>query len=178
MTVTNSDNNQIKKDNIYEEFILWSALPPSERAKSGIETQEQFADHYKIGVNTPTAWKKKYGFEDRVKLIRREWAASKTGGVIESIYNSAMNGNAQSQKMWLEHFEKDTRKDSENGQHIPVIHPEDILFIIQSMPEPYRAKHVLFLQEFLNDAQKLRYSGHLEDKEIPPQDHEVDAGRA
>lgn len=167
MTVNNSENNkEIKKVDVYREFIIWSALPPSERGKSGIETQEQFSKHYGIGINTPTLWKQRAGFREQVNRLRDGWVFGKTSDVIESVYNSAVGGNAQSQKMWLEHFEAESKEGSKKIPDAPVMHPDDIIFIVQCMPEPYKTKHMNFLFEFLNDAQKLRYSGQLDDKEV------------
>jgi hypothetical protein len=91
----------VKRQDIYEEFILWSAMPPTERSKLGIETQDQFVKSYGIGINTPTAWKKNRDYERRVTELRREWAFGKTSAVIEGIYKSAVRGNTQSQKLWL-----------------------------------------------------------------------------
>lgn len=48
--VTNSDFRDVKRVDIYEEFCLWSAMPPSERSKFGIETQEQFVQFFKTIV--------------------------------------------------------------------------------------------------------------------------------
>jgi hypothetical protein len=43
----------------------------------------------------------------------------------------------------------------------------DMIFLIDSFPEPYRTKHLKWVQTLLEEGQKLRYSGELENKDMP-----------
>ena len=53
------------KRSIYNEFILWTAMPHPEKVRLGIETQGQFSEQYKINEDTLTNWKKRPDFESR-----------------------------------------------------------------------------------------------------------------
>jgi len=150
--MTNSEKRQPKRVDIYEEFIQWSALPPTERMKQGIETQEQFVEFYKIGINTPTAWKRRKDFEVRVTIMRREWAFGKTSAIIEGMYRSAMKGNPFSQKLWLQYFHGFNEK-----QEVPVVDQRvtgvnDVLALIAILPEEQKEKHYEWIKQFLLDA--------------------------
>lgn len=147
--VTNSENREPKRMDIYEEFCLWSAMPPSERAKFGIETQEQFVEFYNIGVNTPTAWKRRTDYKVYVTTLRSEWAFAKTGAVIEGIYRSALKGNPHSQKLWLQYFHGFSEKKELTIKDRPVIGINDILYLVEQLPESEREKYYEWLRDLL-----------------------------
>jgi len=163
-TVTKSDKRDPRRVDVYEEFVLWSAMPPSERSRCGIKTQEQFVKLYKIGINTPTAWKKRPEYEMRVTALRQEWAFSRTGEVIESIYRSALKGNPQSQKLWLQGFtefsEKHEVKKPEERASASV---DDLLTLIEFLPEEKKKKYYDWITELLVEAsivqERARYQG-------------------
>ena len=78
----------VKKESAYEQFILWSAMPPIERMKLGIQTQEEFAEKNFIAASTTTMWRKRPDFQKRVEDLRRHWAFDKTSDVIYGIFSS------------------------------------------------------------------------------------------
>lgn len=160
--VTNSDKREPKRIDIFEEFVLWSAMPPTERYKLGIETQEQFVEFYKIGINTPTAWKQRRGYEERVTALRKEWAFGKTSAVIEGIYRSALKGNPMSQKLWLQYFHGFSEKLQIAQASQVVITTNDIRFLIESLPEPMKSKHYMFLRELLDDSVAAKDAGTVD----------------
>lgn len=155
-TVTNSEQRAPNRSDIYAEFVTWSALPPSERAKFGIETQEQFCEYYNIGINTPAAWKKRPDYEPRVTALRREWAFGKTGMVIEGIYRSALKGNPHSQKLWLQYFHGFSEKQEVTVTSKPEVGVNDVRFIIEALPEPHRSKFHGYLAEIITTANAFR----------------------
>lgn len=176
--MTNRDNKAPKRVDIYEEFVLWSAMPPRERGKLGIETQEEFVEFYNIGINTPTAWKRRPDYEARVTAIRHEWAFDRTGAVIEGIYLSALKGNPFSQKLWLQYFHGFTEKAEVNVANKVEITVNDIRFIIEALPEPLKSKHYGYLRDLLADSTafadarnidvtKLNDAGEVEDTGRP-----------
>ncbi len=160
-TVTNSDSRGPRKINIYDEFVKWSALPPSERIKQGIETQEQFVEFYNIGINTPTYWKKQPNFKSKVRELRAEWTFGKTGAVLEGVYRSAMKGSTGSQKLFLELSGelpgKNKRiEDEQKYEPVEVLPPRDLRsFIDEIFPEPLKTKYNDLLNEMLIDADAL-----------------------
>ena len=160
--VTNSENRQPKRVDVYEEFVLWSAMPPSERFKLGIETQEQFVEFYKIGINTPAAWKRRPDYEARVTAIRKEWAFGKTSAVIEGIYRSALKGNPASQKLWLQYFHNFSEKQEVKHVAKTEVGVNDVRFLIDGLPEPHRTKFHGYLREIVDTTCALRHARQLD----------------
>ena len=154
--MTNSDKREVKRQDIYEEFVLWSAMPPTERLKLGIETQEQFVEFYKIGINTPTAWKRRRDFETRVTALRKEWAFDKTNEVIYGIYRSAVKGNPHSQKLWLQYFLNFSEKQEIKQTNVVEVGVNDVRFIIDGLPEPARTKFRAQLRELIDYANAVK----------------------
>lgn len=170
--MTNRENGTVRKDSIYEEFILWTSMPPTERYKLGIETQEQFADFYKISINTPTAWKRRADFQPRVTALRKEWAFEKTSMVLESVLRNAVKGSSASQKLWLQYFHNFPKEQEQETKKISLLHHNDIRMAIDVMPPDLKAKYYGFLQELVDTLDKLAETGEL-NVEIfnPDRDH-------
>lgn len=155
--------NLIKPD-IYKEFILWTALPPIEKQKLGIETQTAFCEYYKVHINTTTKWKERPDFEKRVDAILKMWSTDKTPDVVYGIYRAAVKGNPMSQMLWLQYFKKfNPKKEEEDDRKKVEYGVNDIRFLISTLPEPLRTKHYGYLRELIEDAQQLRHAGRLED---------------
>lgn len=153
--------------NIFDEYILWFAMPLKAKESMGIETDEQFAEFYEITSRTLRNWKDRPEFEDQVRRLRKKWAFEKTGHVLEGIYRSAVKGNDKSQKLWLQVFEGFTEK-TENTQIIKVeLNANDIRFVIQNLPEEYHEKYYGYLREIYDTAQALRFTGQLRDLDVP-----------
>lgn len=150
--VTSGENREPKRVDIYEEFVLWSAMPPSERMRFGVETQEQFCDFYKIGTNTPARWKRRSDYEARVTALRREWAFGKTGAVIEGIYRSALKGNPHSQKLWLQYFHNFSERQEVNLVQRATVSVDDMIFLIGALPKELQERHYRWMTELLHDA--------------------------
>jgi len=167
--MTNSENRTVKKDSVYEEFIVWTSMPPSERHKLGIETQQQFSDYYHISINTPTAWKKRADFQSRVTDLRKESAFEKTSIVIESILRGAVKGSSASQKLWLQYFHN-FPKNLENEQPKGFVHHSDIRLIIDMMPPDMRTKFYQYLSEINDAVQMLIRTGEIKDGPVPEED--------
>jgi hypothetical protein len=146
-TVTNSDKRDPKRADIYEEFVLWSAMPPTERHLLGIETQQQFVEYHKIGINTPAAWKRRPDFGARVTELRREWAFDKSSDIIYGIYRAAIKGNAHSQKLWMQYFLGFSEKTETKNSNVVEVGVNDVRFIIDGLPEPERTKFHGYIRE-------------------------------
>lgn len=162
-TLANQGSRVPYKASVYEEFILWTAMPPKERDKLGIETQGEFTKHFKIGEGTPTAWKARPDFIARVTELRRQWAFDKTGNVIEGIYISALKGNPFSQKLWLQYFLGFTEKTEVENTNKVEVSINDIRHLINQLPEPLRFKHHANLRELLDDASATANTRDAED---------------
>lgn len=153
--------------NIFDEYILWFAMPLKAKESMGIETDIQFAEFYEITARTLRNWKDRPEFEDQVRRLRKKWAFEKTGHVLEGIYRSAVKGNDKSQKLWLQVFEGFTEK-TENTQTIKIeLSTNDIRFVIQQLPEEYHEKYYGYLREIFDTAQALRFAGQLRDVDVP-----------
>ena len=156
-TGTNRENRGVReyvnKVNIYNEFILWSAMPDPERIKLGIENKTQFAEYYKIGKNTPSIWQQRPDFKPRVDKILVMWALDRKPNVIRAIYNAAVKGNPFSQALWLGYFEKYNVKENggeAKGEKVELT-VDDIRFGIEQLPEQMKQKHYDNLREILDD---------------------------
>jgi len=160
--VQECENNGIQKKDIYYEFIVWSGLPPTERLKLGIETQEDFCNVHKIHRNTLTKWKKLSDFKERVEKIRRDWAFEKTSDIIYGIYRSSIKGNPASQKLWLQYF-ANFEETTKVKQRIKVeVTEEDIRNLINVLPRE-RQQH--YYGELANLADEAEYYGNSQQAE-------------
>lgn len=148
---------------IYDEFILWFAMPTPEKEKMGIENQTEFAREWEISDRTCSRWKERDDFESRVRQLRKKWAFDKTGDVIYGIYRSSVKGNDKSQKLWMQIFEGFTEKQEVTHTLQVEVSVKDIRFLIEGLPEPLRTKHYDNLTELLIDADKARRTGEFED---------------
>ena len=153
--MTNREKRSPKRLDVYEEFLLWSAMPPGERARLGTETQEQFADRYKVGINTPTAWKRRPDFVTRVTAIRTELAFERTGDVIDGIYQSALKGNSASQTLWLKYFSGIDNTQSGTLGKPDFFSMDDIKMLIEALPEDKRDRHYNNVSELVSEVQQL-----------------------
>lgn len=142
----------LKKLDIFHEFVLWSALPPEERGKLGMENQTEFVAHYKINKETPTRWKSRPDFVAQVTELRRQWAFDKTGSVINGIYVAALKGNPFSQKLWLQYFLGFNETSEVKVTNKVEITMNDIRFLIEALPEPLKSKHYANIRELLSDS--------------------------
>ena len=167
----NSEINDPNKADIYREFILWTAMPHSEKVNLGLETQTAFVEFYKIGVNTPMRWKQRPDFEERVDKILKMWSIDKTPDVIHGIYRAAVKGNPMSQLLWLQYFKKFNPKSEVEHTHRIELGVNDIRRLIEALPDELKAKHHANLRELLDDAVAVRHDRGTEDvrwDERPP----------
>ena len=155
----------LKNLNLFEEFCMWSALPRIEKVRLGIETQQQFSALNKISEQTLTSWKDRPEFLDKLRAYVQKWGAIKTPNVVNAIYASALAGNSDSQRIWLQFIEKfDTKdgKDVGKGGAFEVT-VNDIRALINILPEPLKSKHYGHLRELLDDASAVRNAQLVED---------------
>lgn len=161
--VINGEKRPPYRRDIYREFILWTAMPNSEKIKLGIERQEDFCEYYKIGHNTPTRWKERADFESRVDAILKMWSTDKTPDVVHSIYRSAVKGNPMSQMLWLQYFKKFNPRAEPEEEKKVVLSPADIRYAIEQLPEQLRQKHYGYLRELTEDISAIRNAKLIED---------------
>ena len=161
------------KRSIYNEFILWTAMPHPEKVRLGIETQGQFSEQYKINEDTLTNWKKRPDFEQRVDAILKMWSTDKTPDVVHSIYRAAVKGNPMSQLLWLQYFKGfDPKKIEDPNKKKAVLGIGDIRHAIEQLPEQLKEKHYGYLRELAEDLSAVRNAMDPADKsweEKPPQ---------
>ena len=148
---------------IFDEFVIWSATPTPVRVKTGIETIEQFSEYHHIGRTTLWRWQSRPEYEARVRELRKKWGFEKTQGVIEGIYRSAVKGNSDSQRIWLQFFEGWSEKSTVENIKKVEVGVNDIRFLIEGMPEPTRTKFYGYLREIIDEAVALRNAGELAD---------------
>ena len=148
---------------IFEEYVLWFAMPDKQKEIMGIESDTAFADEWEINRRTLLTWRDRPEFETKVRHLLKKWAFGKTGNVIMGMYKAAVRGNDRSQKLWMQVFEGFTEK-TETTQTIKVeLNPGDIRFIVDGFPEHLKEKYYGYLREILDTAIALRNAGQLSD---------------
>ena len=168
----------LQKIAIYNEFILWSAMPESERKALGILSQGDFCDFYGIHKNTPTRWKERPDFYERIDKLMVMWGKDKTPDVIQGIYKAAVKGNPFSQKLWLEYFHGFSEKMEVQHTNKVEVGVNDVRFIIDGLPEPYREKFNGYLNEIITTAHAVRTARAADDAEwdeVAPDDLQLEA---
>lgn len=160
---TSSEKRTPNKVSIYNEFILWTAMPHSEKKRLGLETQGAFAEYYKIHIDTTSDWKKRSDFEKRVDAILKMWATDKTPDVVHSIYRSAVKGNPYSQQLWLGYFKGYNPKKIEEPQEKVEVSENDFRYIVNVLPEPYKTKFNEYITEIITTANAIRNARQGED---------------
>lgn len=156
-------NRELKRQDVYHEFVLWTAMPPQERGKLGINTQGEFCQHYNLSHNMPARWKERPEFIRDVTELRRQWAFEKTGDVIQGIYLAALKGNPFSQKLWLQYFLGFTEKQEVTTTKAVEIGSNDIRFLIDGLPEPEKTKFHGYITEIIDYANKIRNARDVAD---------------
>lgn len=153
----------------YEEFLVWFAMPSPERRKLGakmdlvLDTQTQWGEFYNVSDSAISRWKRRADFRPRVDALRREWGYGRTSDVIAAIFKSAIKGNPQSQKIWMQYFTDFTERKEEVNRAVVEIGVNDIRFLIEALPEPLKSEHYANLQKLLDDAAAVADSGRPQD---------------
>ncbi len=94
-----SKNKSVLRVNEFRRFIEWYALPDAFRDP---KTQREFAFKNNLNETTLVGWKKLDKFKEGVDEILESWTWDKNRNVIASVYKSALEGNAASQRLWAE----------------------------------------------------------------------------
>lgn len=156
-------NKGMRKANLYNEFILWSAMPPMEKLKLGIEHQKDFAEFYNVEPATLSKWKTRPDFNERMMKILNIWAKSKTPDVAQGIYRAAIKGNSDSQRLWFQLFQGWHEKQVLEHRVEITFGAGDIRNVIEMLPIQLRERHYANLRELLDDAVAARELGSPED---------------
>lgn len=148
----------------YAQFIRWSAMTPEEKEWHGIESREQFCKAYHVANSGMLGiWTQRKDFEARVTALREEWVFSKTSEILGGVYAAARSGDHKSQRLWLEHVYHMTEKREADKPNQVEIMPNDIRFLIESLPEPLKTKNYTRLREILDDSAAAAQAGTLKE---------------
>ena len=169
--VQNGANLARKAENAaFEEFVLWWAMPPHEKRRLGLETQEAYAEYTGLHRNTTSRWKKSPAFYPRLKEIRDLWAKDRTQDVIAALYRGAISngiGAPKDRELWFKYVEGWNEKTQvEHTQKVEVT-IRDIRFMINAFPLDLQQKFYGYLNEINNAATLLRRSGQFIDGVLP-----------
>ena len=145
-----ANNKAIRKISVYYEFVLWSAMPPVERVRLGIENQEQFASYYGVETSTLSRWKQRPDYQPKVREILAMWAKGRTPDIVQGIYRAAIKGNSMSQLLWLQYIEGYHPKAKVKVEQ-PLFTANDVLSLIHMLPEPEKTKHLGYHKQLLGD---------------------------
>lgn len=145
-----ANKKAIRKVSIYNEFVLWSAMPPVERVRLGIENQDQFASYYEVETSTLSRWKHRAGYQLQIREILDMWARGRTPDVVQGIYRAAIKGNSMSQLLWLQYIEGYNPKSKKVAEQ-SLFTANDIRSLVNMLPEAEKTKHLGYLRQLLND---------------------------
>lgn len=164
----NVENKGFYKEGVFNEFVRWSALPPWEQKRIGIIDQGDFAKENGINKDTLTRWKQRPDFIEKVAKLHDQWGREKTPDIMLAIYRSAMKGSASSQRLWLKYFTDFDLKKSQKPQEMsPLLHEDDIRYIISFLPQELQDKYNMFLARLLDDSVAMS-EGRLDDLSNSP----------
>lgn len=148
---------------IFEEYVLWFAMPSKAKEMMGIETDLQFSAEFGVSNTSLSLWKDRPEFEAKVRQLRRKWAFEKTGQVIEGMYRAAVRGNDRSQKLWMQVFEGFTEKTETVETKKVELTINDIRFLLDGFPVELRQKFYGYITEIIDTGIALRNARRLED---------------
>lgn len=147
---TNAD-----KYNIYIKFCEWFFAPASER--EGISTQGEFAEKYKVNMNTISRWKKRDDFKVIIKDKRKAWGQERTGNVVASLYKRIIKyGMAYDVELWLALIEGwDKKKVTELREKLE-IGDDDIRSLIKYLPKDKQTQFYDTITKLLAEARRAK----------------------
>ena len=166
LTLTNLNSatrgRQLKFKSVFNEFIVWYALPRPEKINLGIETQKDFADYHSISEQTLVAWTDRPEFLPAVKRLWKKWGQGRTPNIVQAIYNSSVGGGKeapQAQKLWMQVIEDFTEK--KDGTEISEkeaggANIGDLKRLVDILPEELRQKHYGYIRELIGDIESFR----------------------
>lgn len=96
---------RVYKQGEYEQFILWFALPQSERKNYGAATIVEYAEQNDIARSTLYLWQDIPDFQKKVNQIRRRWGKEMTSKVLDGWQVACMKGDTKAIELWLAYFE-------------------------------------------------------------------------
>lgn len=144
---------EIRRLDVYNDFIEWFASPSFKKYELGIETQEEFAKHFRVSKDTLSLWKQRPDFQQKVNRALKQWAHGRTSSVLDAIYKGALEGNPGSQKLWMDYFEDEKKIGKQ--KIVPIISEEDIRYMMEDMPEELQEKYTIFLADLGADMAAL-----------------------
>jgi hypothetical protein len=150
-------NKQPIREDVYRDFVRWFAMSYLEKKEFGIMNQLEFAEKFEVSKDTLSRWKVRPDFESEVDKHTSTWARGKLPDIYHSIYQSAVRGNARSQKLWLEHFKEfpAKKKGAKSTDEKPpaVISEDDVRYIISFLPEWRQVKYNDMLRDLYLDGE-------------------------
>jgi hypothetical protein len=118
-------NSHLKHPQVFELFASWIAMSPllrlltdKELEKIGVDdpaelkllqirTHKEFAQRFKISVDTLIDWKKRDDFWDLVDGFELKWGWQKTPSVLAGFYRKTVSeADSGRVKLWLQYFKK------------------------------------------------------------------------
>lgn len=146
-----------RKKDVFDIFVDWIALPTTERAEMGIETQTDFAKKYGIHNVTLTTWKKREDFKKAKQEAQVSRLENCTADVLEGLKDRCVKyGMAYDVELFLLYVEKWDRK------HVLEILGEiklgdnDIRTIVDLLPENKQKAFYETITDLIAEAESTR----------------------
>ena len=146
------NNRAPNRSETYEIFVQWNAMTYLEKREFGVLDQTEFCQKYEVNKDTLTRWKQRPDFQPKVKQHTNMWASARTADIYHAIYQSALKGNASSQRLWMRLFKGFPEKKDKNEHPHVVLPVDDIRHIIGMLPEYRKKVYWNLVRDLLYDA--------------------------
>lgn len=129
---SSSVSTKFKTD--YEQFAFWYALPLSERAKTGVRYESEYAEKNGVDRKTLYNWRQLPDFKAKVVRLRQDWGDDMTAAVFDGWKLACMKGNPHAIELWLGYFHGYYKKQVIE-QHVFVeVTSNDIRSLVNELP--------------------------------------------
>lgn len=157
------------KDGTYEDFLVWFALPTTERQKAkGYNTVTEYSQYNDIDRTTLWRWRKSPEFRKRVNTIRKDWGDDMTAQVFDGWKMACMKGNPKAIELWLSYFHGFDKKNVHEVQTQQHVEPNDIRALIEELPEDEQEHYYITLAQLAARVRELRTARGYTDAESQP----------
>ena len=139
----NNDQTPVDLERIYSTYLKWKARPMS---KTGPQTEQEFADHFKVTLPDLIAFIELPSYQDDLLLASLTWAKSKTPELLHIVYNEVkMNKSVNDLEKFIQIAHEIKKKDKDdktvnNFNFFANLKDEQLSLI--HISEPTRRHHV------------------------------------
>lgn len=91
----------IKKDELFNKFIVWSSMSKGERPH-GLKTHREFAGIYGLSKNTLVLWKQREEYWPAILRARKIYFGGFSSNILWGLQKRAIKGEVEAAKLWMQ----------------------------------------------------------------------------